>query len=261
MPVDLWLPPKPAIIRPALGHSFRGPAPRKLIQAPFTFPVAFWGGTVADLELTASPASQFASQSSYTFSNAAIGTAPAAGIDRYVIVVMFSMVNVAGRTLSSITIGGNTATLDVSGAGGVPVTNTVLGAIARILLNTGTTATVVGNFSGNMASCFCQVYTMVGAQSGTPHHTASSFSTSNVGSRSVSINIPAAGALLAGAGNQAASGALSFTGVAEQVEQETLAANCHSGRDENQTAETGRTVTSTSDGATGAYGLVAASWQ
>jgi hypothetical protein len=217
------------------------------------------GGKFALLELTDNPTPISASTTQYTFTNAAIGAAAA---DRHVLVCIGCTVSVPSRTLTSVTIGGNAATIHVNQAASVAASSSFVAAIAGLTVAAGTTATVVANFSGNMTSCFCQVYRMVKQISTTPFATGGSASTTLVGSRSSTCNIPGRGAFLACGGLLVNASSLAMTGATEQVEQAVAAfALFHSGRNFRMAAETARAFSSTVNSGTGPYALAAASWQ
>ena len=97
-------------------------------------------------------------QTTYTFTAQAVGTAAS---DR-IVVVGFGGEEQTTRTLTSVTIGGNTATVhQYEHAGG---TFSFAG-IASYNLTTGTTANIVLTFSGACDRCYIQVWSLYGCDS------------------------------------------------------------------------------------------------
>ena len=128
----------------------------------------------------------------YTFSSAALGTAAS---DRKVVVTIHGRsTNPSTRTISSVTIGGVTATEAVS------VSNTIGNRCAIYVADvpTGTTGDIVVVFNDTMQKCAVGSYAMYGAGSSTPTATATDIASAF----SQTLNIPANGAAFAVAGNQ-----------------------------------------------------------
>jgi hypothetical protein len=131
-----------------------------------------------------------ADQTTYTFSSQSIG---AAASDRDVIVFIMGGAGATTPTISSVTIGGNAATLDVqtnqdSGSQGAAC------GIARLRVTSGTTATIAVTFSSGALNCFIAVYRLTGHVSGTPFATGSDV-TDPI---NISINVPAGGVAVSG---------------------------------------------------------------
>lgn len=103
----------------------------------------------------------------YTLTSVSIGTASA---DRYVIVGFGASDGTAGKTDSSVTIGGVSATKLVGAyyVGGT----TRMCAMYAALVPTGTTATVAITFSGQMSRLGVSVFSSTGLQSVTPRDSA-----------------------------------------------------------------------------------------
>lgn len=198
----VWLPPKPAIIRPASDLNRHD---RRAIEREFGIRVppvkAMLPGMGAPVVRRTAPAitiSNTANQvsgtdgSSFTFTSAAIGTAAA----NRIVVVVATVPNTNTNAFSSITIGGNAATFLFNGTvGGSRM------AIAALLVASGTTATIVATFAGSMPRCGLSVYRLDNLQSLTPVDSNSSAT----GATGFSLRVYEGGAvLLAGARSNAA---------------------------------------------------------
>ena len=121
----------------------------------------------------------------YTFTNRALGSAQA---DRRIIVGLCMRVAGTTTTVSSVTVGGVSASsvIDVPNNGGG---NTTLGALYIADVPSGTTGDVVVTFSGTVLRCGVNVWRMVGAASGT----ASSTGSTQLDNTGVSVTVPANG--------------------------------------------------------------------
>ena len=117
----------------------------------------------------------------YTFTGASIGTAAS---DRIVFVAV-SATGVSGVTLSSVTIGGNSASLINTGSAG-------FGTLGNAYLNvaSGTTADIVVTLSGSQNRCSVDVYAVYGS-SGAPYDTDLLVQPSTVSTLDTTVNIPA----------------------------------------------------------------------
>lgn len=107
--------------------------------------------------------SNSANQTTYTFTGTSIGTASS---DRYVIVAFGASDGTAGRTDSSVTIGGISAT-KLAGAYFSGAT-TRMAAIYMAPVPTGTTADIVVTYSGQVSRMGMSVFSATGIQSTTP---------------------------------------------------------------------------------------------
>lgn len=125
--------------------------------------------------------------SSYTFTNHAIGTAAA---DRYVIVGVIC----DGYNKSGVTIGGNAATL-ISDYGDPGIIANVC--FYALLVPSGTTATIVVNFVGNVWNCAIFVYNATGLVSVTPTAAVFNGTTASKNPLAGSLTIPAGGFCIA----------------------------------------------------------------
>lgn len=145
-------------------------------------PVMTWIGATADTS----------SGTSFTFTNHAIGTAAS---DRLVVVGITSRDDDFGNnvTISSVTIGGNGATVHAT-------TNShAVAGVASLVVTSGTTATIVVNVSATAQNCVVGVWTITGLTSTTPVHapTPSSSNSDDANSMSVSTNLSADGVAVA----------------------------------------------------------------
>lgn len=149
-----------------------------------TFPFAMHRRADATISQTDAVADN-TTQTTYTFSTRAIGSA---ALNRAVIVGVGGLNVTAGRTISSLTVGGASATsinFQQTSAGGVFVD---VGLYA-LRVDSGTTATVVITWSA------AQVRTMIGvwAAYGVDSLTASATAQSSANPMSASLSIPAGG--------------------------------------------------------------------
>lgn len=194
-----------------------------------------------------STAQDLTAQTNYSFASLAIGAASAG---RYVLVGIDIRAG-AARTISSVTIGGVSAT----SVGNVANGNTTLG-FWIALVPTGTTATVAVNLSGAAARAWVSVWSVVGLSSTTATATASDIALSGTGPvvYSTTINIAAGGSCFAVAYwaqtgetdvwaglTLAADGGL--TGVATATSASQDFATVQTGRTISVTASPGTTVT------------------
>jgi hypothetical protein len=125
-----------------------------------------FGGYFAPKSLTFTDhATDTANLTTYTFSARAIGTAAS---DRRVHVLVHGG-GVGDTTLSSVTVGGVSATINVQASSGQHTS-----AIATAAVPTGTTGDVVVTFSGGKARCGIGVYASTGLSSETAVDTDSS---------------------------------------------------------------------------------------
>ena len=185
------------------------------------------------------------SATTFTFSGKSIGAAAA---NRRVYVGVFG--SSAQSSISSVTIGGNTATNHVSRND-----SNRLAGIYSYPLTTGTTANIVVTFPGSENRCFIGVWAAYGADA-TPHDTLSSGASSSTGT----IDIPEGGALIAYAHNNGGSATFTWAGATEDFDDvPSGGTESHSGAHADEMAEeTGRTVTATPSSVQ-APGLVAVS--
>lgn len=150
-------------------------------------------------------------QATYTFTSAAIGVADAS---RRVVVAVHWGQATNNRTLSSATIGGIAATIHSQSN----PANLASVAIISALVPTGTTATIVINFSGSADRCKIGVFRAVNETSASPSDTQVDTSfTSNA--LSVSLTVPNDAWVVAASTNATGSGIThTWTGVTEQYD-------------------------------------------
>lgn len=111
-----------------------------------------------------------------------IGTASAT---RRVYALIASSSSVAGGTLTSVTIGGISATIDVQvDIGDVDFDNTLICAIASAVVPTGTTAVIVANFNMTLGGFAAGVIALDNVQNATAFDTA----TGNSGANTTVVN-------------------------------------------------------------------------
>lgn len=101
-----------------------------------------------------------ANLTTYTFTSAAIGTSSP---DRIVVVCAVGAVGSVSPTISSVTVGGNTATVLSQTTMDSTATLFVTAGIAAIAVPTSSTATIVVAFSSGMARAAIEVYSVTGA--------------------------------------------------------------------------------------------------
>jgi len=192
-----------------------------------------------------------------TFTNQAIGT-PAS--DRLVVVLIGGWRAGLARTLSSVTIGGNAATIhlqqtNTGGSAGPTL------AIASLVVATGTTATIVATYSSGEAQATSHVYTITGLNSTTPVATNSAAVAS--GDPSTTVNVTGTGVAVAlWSGTTNTTGPATFTGLStkdyDAVVGGTAVARVASAHQGGLATETPRTISVTS--ANTIETIVAATW-
>ncbi len=167
---------------------------------------SIWPGAGLEASQTGSD-SDGTTQSTYTFSGVSIGAADA---NRYVVVGL-ALRAAGNRTISSVTIGGVTATsaVDLDGdAGG----NTTRAALFIAAVPTGTTADVVMTLSGSAARAAVVAWRLVNA-----NPTANDTDTSSSDPSGSTLNIPAGGVGIGfGASHNGTS--VSWTNLVEDVD-------------------------------------------
>lgn len=151
-----------------------------------TFPVAYWGGGASRTYIT-SPTPTFGSATSATFTSVSLGTA--IGTSLVVVVVHLWDVSGDGRHLSSATINGVAATIQVQTTGTVATNQDATVAIISAV-TAGTSGNIVLTATNTVQGFGCDVYRLNNLTSTTPTTTASNRLTAN--GTSVSVNITAA---------------------------------------------------------------------
>lgn len=177
----------------------------------------------------------------YTFSAADISTAAA---DRKIVVGI--QANDGGNTVSSVTVGGISASLVIALDDGNSRTE-----LWQADVPTGTTADIVVTFSGGANACDIGVWAVYGAAAAA-HHTASS----SANPPSANLNIPANGVAI-GVARENGSGVLStWTNLTERFDRTSGTG----ASDAFVAAETGRTITCTPAAGGAEMPMVLASW-
>lgn len=145
----------------------------------------------------------------YTFAAQNIGTAD---VGRFIIVSVLSRKTGASTTISTVTIGGISATIvkQVSNA----VTNTDVAGIVIASVPTGTTGDVVVTFGATMSRCIIAVYRAVGINN---PFTANANASSTANDPTAAIAVPSNGFEI-GAGLSAASSSATWTGLTEDFD-------------------------------------------
>jgi len=168
----------------------------------------------------------------YTFSSQNLGDVAA---DRLIIVGISSRKAGGSTTISSVTIGGVTATVIQNTN---TVTNTDVGAIAYAVVPSGTTGDIVIVFGAGMVRCAIQVYRAINLESTTPYDS----DTSLAADPTVNLDVPAGGFAI-GTGITAANSNAAWTGLTEDHDNtlETFV-TVTSASDEFLSAEAGRTI-------------------
>lgn len=185
--MDIWLPPKPAIIRPAPADLRQFGDPKKANFAPGWFPGAVAGPAPPDFSHTASTADD-GNTTAYTFTAQAIGVA---AIDRRIFVSATSSAPSANVGISAVTIGGISATIHAASNNTGNTRNGIV-AIASAIVPSGTTADVVVTHPLSALGCHISVYRATGLTSGTPTDTATADNAANL-----LLDIPVRGFVIA----------------------------------------------------------------
>lgn len=186
--------------------------------------------------------------SSYTFSAMAIGAAHASRI----VAAVICPVRTGGVTVSSVTIGGVTAT---QGIGNISGPNRV--DIWWALVPTGTTADVVVTLDSTAVRCTCSTYRIINASTSVKDTLAA------IGNpASTTIDVAANGAVVAGLSNNDGSATLSFSaGVTEDNEQTVEFNHVAVASALISTGNPAHTVTGNVTGTASSPNMVAASWE
>lgn len=148
-----------------------------------------------------------ADTATYTFTDHAIGTASA---DRVVLVAVSLRSPTAGVSISSMTIGGVSATEIVEASTGANATSAIYG----LLVTSGTTATIVVTPSATGQRCQVSVYAMTGNGGSTTAHATA---TDTTAPSSTTIDIPINGSAvgISYAVDSGAVGAATWAGLTE----------------------------------------------
>lgn len=191
------------------------------------------------------------SQSSYTFSGMDFGVES----DRsFVVVTVAGRENESNRSISSVTIGGVAASAIVS-VGGYPIPAGIY-----LASPSGTSGSIVVNFSNSVVEATVAVYSIYFAKSSSALDTASATTTSLSGS--VDVNAEKGGVVIAFSKNLSNSvRTATWSGITEQFDENTDNNSSHSGGLGITDNETPRTVSIVWSGSIARQAVVAASWR
>lgn len=178
--IDLWIPPKPAIIRPA------APDLVKASFLPGMFPLAVPQASDGSLALSYTDSfTSTTSGSSFTSGSEDIGNADASR--RVIVAVVWSTSTSSPKTLSSATIGGLSATIHQQIA-----PNGIRSALISRKVPSGLTAVCSVTLSGSVSNCSMFFYRLVNESSSSPYDTASDITLSG-STLSANLSIPSNG--------------------------------------------------------------------
>lgn len=193
-----------------------------------------------------------ADTNAYTFSAEDLG---AAASDRNIIVTIMSRSTTGGITISSVTIGGVSATITGQTNAGAGPSN--VGGIVIAEVPTGTSGDIVVTFSASMLRCGIGVYRATGL---TSINASDSDSTNALAAPSVSLDVPANGFVIGGAAT-ATSTTTTWTELTETFDGVIESALTHTGAlKEYASAQTGLTMTATFGSNSSSIGVFA-SWE
>lgn len=203
--IDLWLPPKPAIIIPQPKKIVCARDPRFVIPAvlPGITPIIMAGRAVT-ITFTDSVADA-SDLTTYTFSGRSLGVAAP---DRTIVVGAVGA-GAAARTVSSVTVAGISATIQVQEGSATGATT----CLATALVPTGTTGDIVVTFSGGV------VRAAIGIWRARDANVIVDTGTSTADPSTDTININAGGAVFGAAITNAAS-SYSWTNLTELYDQD-----------------------------------------
>jgi hypothetical protein len=194
----------------------------------------------------------------YTFSARALGVAEST---RRIAVGITSNISTNGRTISSVTIGGVSASEVVFARSDNGPAST-LAAIWMAEVPTGTTGDVVVTFSAAMGYCTIDIYRLLNA-SATAYHTATDI-TATANALSESLNLIANGAAIGVFinGGTTAVRTTTWTNITEQTDRSLTEFNLSASTAANTTATTQTlTISATASGTIDRFALALASFQ
>lgn len=145
MPIDLWVPPKPAIIRAS-----------SLRESMFTFPITFFAGSTATRSLEATATTTSGGATTLSAGSVALGTAAGTSLVGVAISV-FAGAGIAGTAISSVSIDGTNGTIHANVVFGADTTVKVLAVVAS-RATSNTTGTISVTASQNITNAFFAVY-------------------------------------------------------------------------------------------------------
>jgi len=181
--------------------------------------------------------SNTANLTTYTLTSVSIGTASS---DRYVIVGFGASDGTSGKTDSSVTIGGVSAT-KLAGAYYVGGT-TRMCALYAALVPTDTTATIAITFSAGMSRLGVSVFSATGLQSVTPRDSATAQGDTSGTLLSASLTGPSDGFIVGFVFQQDENANFTWTGITERNDTALEAVAKYSGASDNFTASGAKSV-------------------
>lgn len=185
----------------------------------------------------------FVNSTSKTFSSVSIGTADSL---RYILVGVICLSNGNGsKTISSVTVAGNSATLLFQSTPANDGSNNYsVAGFALIALPTGTTANIVVTCSGSMYGFCITVWKLINLQSTTPVATATS---TNANPLSGSINVSAGGSAF-GVTRGDASHSNTWSGITERFDISANMGTLSGASDDFASAQSPLSISSTITG-------------
>lgn len=173
-------------------------------------------------------------QTTKTFSSIGIGVAQS---DRIVVAVIHFFGNGGARTISSVTIGGVTATIHEN-----DTANQYQTVLVSAVVATGTTGDVVVTSSAGSPSLWaCQTYSIRNADSSTPTG-SDTIQTTSPSSQTVDINVSEGGIAIVGASGSSNTAFDGFTGADQDFNDATIGIGNASASRGNLTADSTYTI-------------------
>jgi hypothetical protein len=249
----LWLPAKPAILRPAPKPSAQLVA---RIRRGVLFPVIAPAVKAASRVRQTPPSDISGSSASFTYSSVPFGTPSGTSL---VVCIAYAWNNGAsGSTITGGSIGGTGATLLVNPAGVFAGSSDSACAIFY-LATANTSGTVVVSLNNSMGEGALEVYRLNDLVSATPYNSATTNTPggSNGTSLSTTINIPDAGILLMGVATYLQASTPSGA-TQDNTHSVNTVGKAWAGSNQNLTAQSGKSLSATFASTTGA--LAAGSW-
>ncbi len=215
----------------------------------------FWGGGVAAIALTDHTFSS-SGNSSYSFSSLSIGAA--AGDRQIIVSVEARSQNSVPYTVSTVTVGGISAT-KICGADATNGVTELRPELWLASVPTGTTGTVAVTFSASVLQCGVGVWRMTGAAT-SASATATDAGTGGSYVPSKSLAIPAGGVAVGIAASSGAAGSFTWTSLTEDFDEQSGATATHSGASLASAGGSTPTITATASGSNDVIGMALASF-
>ncbi len=239
----LWLPPRPALIRPA--------PQSPLLAMPLLVGVRTYRAPPS--RSNTDNANTVSNATTYTFSARALGTPVSTSL--VVVVAHVHGGGINGEALSSISIDGTVGTLHQNARGfTLAGSSGICGIASRATSNT--TGAVVVSCTQQMISARIAIYRLNGLFSATPNHSNKAES-SSASSLNTTIDVLASGLIIAGF-SSSWNTTPNISGITQDGHGSSSASAW--GSDQSQSAATGRTITGTG-GSAGNCGLAVVAWK